>query len=204
MSEGTGGPLSDDDFGKWAIETYLPLLSEERSSSLVELHSATTWTLTLVSGAVLVVALQPGFPNTRSVIALIAVFVVGVHFALRAAKGYINVIRWAHIQRTILSLAAASGTVSQARRAIHDYHIGWQSPLKPRDVLMKCLFELGYGYILLATLGVLGYALSDAGGTWPVFVMSGVSVIASGLEVTFFARSNYMKGVPNETARRLR
>ncbi len=182
----------------------MAILSTERSTSLGELQNATTWSLTILTGAAVVVGLQQDFPNSVSMVGLSAIFVLGTHFGVRAAKGYINVIRWAHIQRRILGAVTGEVSKDDVFEAIETYHIKWKSPITRWDLIRKCLFELGYFYILFGLMAAIAFGFFSSTVSNASRLVVIIAVGLASYEVSVFFDSAYMDVEPDDEARKLR
>jgi hypothetical protein len=187
---------------------YFPTMSVEVSNALGQLHSAMNWGLTLLSASLVAVLSRQRFPDEVSLYVLLVTVVVGFHFATRTMKGYINVVRYGLLQRSISDrmLGSSNGLSDDAfgelRSLVVNYHIEWRLPLKKRDVYRKGVFELGYGYLLATVIGLAVYVLFHIQPGWRDWAAVGASVLLLLLEVYIFVRSPYMrKPFPNIAAR---
>lgn len=165
-------PKRSQKLGDWISDIYLPTLSEEITHALDQLHNATNWGLTLVTAGLLAVIARDGFPDDISVYGLSVLLVLCGHFSVRGMKGYINVIRFSLIQKLALSyrLAAkgAGPELLALEHAIRAYHVSWYLPITRRTVYWKGSTELGFGYILVLLVGLLGFSvLSVPTRPWP-------------------------------------
>lgn len=191
----------------WLTTVYFSTLSQEKASALDQLHNATNWGLTLVSTAYLLAITKQDFPDTLSLYILLVTLLMGFHFFTRTLKGYINVIRWALLQRVVLEkqLHQNSLSLDNIANLIELYHIKWSLPLRRSDVIIKGLFDLGFGYILSIGLGTIIYACFNMCMIWVDWVGILVALLTIGLELILFFRSPYMKiEIPHDDAREWR
>lgn len=192
----------------WLSDVYFPSLSQEKAAALDQLHNATNWGLTLATTALVIVLSREQFPDMFSLYTLLITFIIANHFFTRTLKGYINVIRWSLIQREIMTLHLQSEVIDKAvaenqlKELINKYHIKWHLPLKRRDVFIKGLFELGYGYILVGILGVTIYVINTISIQTFDLVFIVISVVIAIFEHFLLIRSPYMRNILiNESAR---
>jgi hypothetical protein len=195
----------------WIINVYFPTLSQEKASALDQLHNATNWGLTLATTAFFLAVTKQGFPDTLSLYILLVALLMGFHFFTRTLKGYINVIRWALLQRVIVEKQSQKNSASSykedndIKNLINQYHVKWLLPLRRSDVIVKGLFELGYGYILIIILATIIYSVINMciGRSDWIGLAVGSSTI--GIELFLFLHSPYMKKAkPHDNARELR
>lgn len=160
----TGDATASTTYATWVREYYYPSLVESVSQSLDQLHQATNWGITLISVGLVAVLTQFSFPSPEATIALIAVAALNQHFMNHALKGYLNVMRFSTIQKTILDELNASDTsLGRSRQKIVDYHVRWMSPLSRKSVFLKGYVELGFGYLLVVNLAMGLISLSQGG-----------------------------------------
>jgi len=193
----------------WILTEYYGTLTSEVSHALDQLHNATNWGLTLITAGLVAVISRSQFPDTASLFILLALLVVCIHFSVRVMKGYINVIRFGLIQRRITASALydtePSASLSDIRTAIKDYHVDWLLPLKRRDVYIKCILELGYGYMIIIIAAVLMYTCISIRMDQTDWIALVIAIMLAAAETGLFARSPYMhRPRPDEDARRQR
>lgn len=208
QSPAPNGLLADIPTRKWILTDYYSTLTGEVSHALDQLHNATNWGLTLITAGLIAVISRPHFPDTASLSMLLILLVVSVHFSFRGMKGYINVIRFGFLQRSIAAAAvtpaqqAAGPSTSTLQELIQKYHVNWNLPLKRRDVYLKGILELGYGYMIIIITGLTIYAAVSV--SWRLIDSLAVVLtsILLTLEITIFARSPYMRSpLPSAEAR---
>lgn len=198
----------------WIATTYYSSLSEEKQTSIQELQNGTNWSVTLITAGLLLVITSNLFPSFTSLIVLCFVWVVSIHLLNRTLKGYINVVRWSLLQRTITQLKLGGSTSSDRtesenwERAFHiieKYHLNWCLPLKRRDVIYKGLFELGYGYILVSIVAGIIFNTIAIGLSLYATLLIALTILISLVEIVIFLRSPYLRNVEfSENARRQR
>jgi len=195
----------------WVMNVYLPMLGQEKASALDQLHNATNWGLTLTTTAFLLAVSKQGFPDLVSLYILIVALLMCVHFYTRTLKGYINVVRWALLQRVIVEKRLQKNTIGSEDVAsdlailIDNYHVKWRLPLRRSDVFIKGLFELGYGYILGITLATTIYTVTRVAMGFAEWVGVLIALATISFELVLLRRSPYMQmSAPNENARIMR
>ena len=193
---------------EWILTDYYSTLTGEVSHALDQLHNATNWGLTLITGGLIAVISRSHFPDATSLYTLLILLVVTTHFSFRGMKGYINVIRFGLLQRRIAASAitptrqASDCSASTLEELIRKYHVDWNLPLKRRDVYLKGILELGYGYMIIIITGLAIYAgvsISWRAIDWLAMALTLMLLV---LEITIFARSPYMRNpLPTDDAR---
>jgi len=192
---------------RWIKETYLLHLGDLFGINMTYLHSTVGWAMTLLLGGVVYVASRPEFPDRMGFSVLLLLLVVLAHFAVRTTKAYLNVIRWStlgkHIVRGVLADGEHSGWVDIQAKIVA-YHCDWASPLSYRDIAYKLVFELGFGYFLLAILLLLIYAAINIGLDLLLTCASLLTLVAVVAEVWIgLLRSGYLRSLrPDWLARR--
>ncbi|MEW1778737.1 hypothetical protein [Streptomyces sp. NPDC086777] len=186
---------------------YLGTLATEKQTSIGELQNATTWGLTAATTGIVFIVGRSGFPDQPSLLGIASLLIFVAHFMVRAMKGYINVMRWSLLQRILIN-EIQSGEVSpspETSSAIREYHTGWKLPVKRTTVIWKGVFELAFGYLLIALLGIMAYTLDETHWTWLTLPTVSISLLASASEFYLFLRSPYMRVVqPHDDAQRMR
>jgi hypothetical protein len=194
------------------LNAYASSTRQAAEQSLKSLDTSTNWALTATLGiiAFVVNALVIKSPvNLETCELLLIILGVGfcmlAHFGVRAGKCYLNVIRFAKLEREalLLNLRLESQTADSVLDAIEKYHISWRSPLYPSVILRKVLFELGFLYLAIF-MGIAYWFVSDllpAAKSWICAVVLLVSAMVISIELTIFSRSPYIaKPAPNEDA----
>jgi hypothetical protein len=195
----------------WILTDYFGTLTSEVSHPLDQLHNATNWGITLITAGVIAVVTRGGFPDDASFYILLTLLVVSTHFSMHGLKGYINVIRFGLLQRSVTAAALDSApqeeSIQLARLGdlIQKYHIEWGLPLKRRDVYFKGLLELGYGYTAVIILGLVIYCAISISFKVENWLAAALTLVLLCIQIIIFSRSPYMRNpVPEESARRQR
>ena len=120
-----------------------------------------------------------------------------VHFAIRSAKNYLNIVRFAKLEREALkcNLKINSGSPKNFLDAVEKYHISWRSPLAVSTIVKKVIFEFGFLYIfgfVCFMYWVVARALPDEKiwNSWIVFLAVALS---SSIEIGMFSHSPYIR-----------
>ena len=193
--------------GDWILTDYYGTLTGEVSHALDQLHNATNWGLTLIVGGLIAIISRSGFPNSASLYMLFILLVVTTHFSVRGMKGYINVIRFGMLQRSIAAAAldspfASTSALSQLKNLIRFYHVEWQLPLTRRDVYLKGALELGFGYMIVIIGGLAAFTAFSISWRYVDWTALGITLALLCTEITMFTRSPYMNNsLPDQNAR---
>jgi hypothetical protein len=178
----------------WLRTLYYPTLDTAIGTAYSYMHTTVNWTISLSSAVVLFISTRTTFPDETSWVALCVAAMLVSHFASRTAKGYINVLRWAAIQRIILR--GICDTIDEsAASAVMVYHIKWISPVHFRTVIGKLLFELGFVYLYAGIVALLFYTAPHVKGTTPIIALTGVTVVAIVVEFVSLRFSPYLRHV---------
>lgn len=187
---------------------YVASLATEKQTSIGELQNATTWGLTVATTGLVFLAGRSGFPDEQSLLGCAVLLVFVAHFMVRAMKGYANVLRWSLLQRILIAdllQPHRTGISEESRAAIATYHGEWKLPVRRTTVVWKGMFELAFGYLLVASAGLMVYILTAIPWKWGFLPVVLVSVVASVAELLLFATSPYMKySRPIDEAQRYR
>ena len=147
---------------EWITTEYHSFLTEAVSASLQYLHSTITWSLTITSAGLGLIISQKSFPDFKSYIFSLALLLIICHFFVRAGKAYINVVRYAAIQRYIIyhKLNCSPNNCSNGLQPIDyyikRYHLEWRCPLNRKTVVIKLITEFGFLYFFsIAILGLI-------------------------------------------------
>ncbi len=180
----------EDDALKWINTEYHSFLSEAVSASLQYLHSTITWSITITSAGVGFILAQKTFPDPKSYLFSLALLVIISHFFVRSGKAYINVIRYAAIQRYIISKKldckanlCSPDNFESLKYYIKRYHLEWSCPLKRTTVLTKLLTEFGFLYFFIFNFGLLGYIISKIQHSNTTIAIGLLAIIACYLEI---------------------
>lgn len=185
------------------LTAYASSSRQAAEQALKSLDSSTSWAVTFTLG-ILAFAINATVvsPNVTSAGRLLVLAIVSmgfpmlVHFGIRAAKSYINIVRFAKLEREALKccLQIEDGSAENLIKSLQLYHLAWRSPINRGRIVFKVLFEFGFFY-LIAFLIVLAYFIvrdiPDLWQSWLVFVL--LTVIAILLEVLNFSHSPYIK-----------
>ena len=144
------------------VGAYLNSTRQAAEAALASLNTAVNWSLTLTLG-VMAFTIQfifsenaTGFPTLFFSLLILAVTMAMIaHFAIRTAKGYINVVRFAALERAALAQIMISSSIPLDEKLrsytnfaefVQTYHMLWKSPVSLPVVFRKVLFEFGYLY----------------------------------------------------------
>jgi hypothetical protein len=186
----------------WLMRDYFISLTYKVNASLDYLHSAITWSITTTTAGMGLALAQQDFPNEKSWVLSLALIVFVTHFCVRAAKGYINVIRYAALQRRIQMclLLENDGTGGPDCSAVVDQikalDLEWQCPLKRRTVFYKLLLEFGFSYFYLLLIGIATYVATHICFTGAIVWLGALALVLVFVEFYFgLVRSPYMRAV---------
>jgi hypothetical protein len=191
----------DDRSQAWLSETYYAGLTEKLNASIEYLHSAIAWSITLTVAGVSVILTQARFPNERSLVLGVMLSLFLNHFGVRAAKGYLNVVRFAAIQRrlTAWQLSRSEGDLNRLIEHIRSLDLAWCSPVRKRVVLYKIIFECGYGYFYALTIGTIIYTLATIQATVADILLTIAGAVVQLLELYFgLLRSPYLRTIARD------
>lgn len=199
---------------------YLPANKASTEASIANMNSAINWALTLVIGFAAFVA-QALLSNQKALtreIGLVLLAMTGLailmttHFAVRAAKSYLNVVRFSLVERVMISALASGHPSSQTgMSSVEDtycqYVRDWKSPLPRIVVFRKVMFELGFFWLLL----MLAFVYFSVWKSIPADKM-GLEILALlatfvgiFIELLIFRQSAYLRSVlPEPSAVRLK
>lgn len=102
-------------FANWATTSYQETLAVQLSIAIDQLQTANNWSLTILIASAVAVSTNSGFPNEASLVLLGFLVAMAAHFSTRSLKGYINVVRWSTLQRSVIALATAQGCSNKRR-----------------------------------------------------------------------------------------
>ncbi len=186
------------------LGNYLASTRAAAESSLAALNSSVNWalTLSLALAAITVNALfiVPAFLHRELLVflLLVASLPVMIHLGIRITKSYINVVRFAALERGVLSyLTEPDSKFNGLLAMINDHHIKWRSPIPIRTMVRKIFMEFGVAYPAIGIIGAVFYLAPYAWADRPVFCVAAtaVAVVASIIEVCTFSRSAYGREV---------
>lgn len=195
------------------LNAYASSCRNAAEQALKSLDSAINWALTLTL-ALLAFVVNTGvikeLPNTQAALLLLVVIATGfpmlVHFGIRAAKNYLNVIRFAKLEREALkcNLSIEGESKSRFLVAVHNYHVGWKGPIRASRIAGKVLFEFGFFYLLALAGGMFWYVARNVNESvyWVLVLVSAFVPIL--IEISIFSHSPYIKdSVPDADAGKL-
>lgn len=144
---------------------YEEYLSDQLSSARDDFNTAINWAITCFGVVLSLILTASSFPDLISWLLSLVLFILCTHFATRAIRGYINIIRWALILRRVtkFNLAQSKGIrgpeLEHLKQAVYDaitiYHINWASPISRRQAVSKIIVEFGFCYYFVIILGLL-------------------------------------------------
>lgn len=195
----TAMPANRDDLGTWLVTDYFAQLTVLLDSSMTYLHTTQNWCITTLLGGAIFVLSRQTFPDQTSAFISILLLVATLHFAIRSAKAYVNVMRYSTLQKHILNFVLQSGdalTEKQLIASVHMHHYGWVCPLKRRHIATKILFELGFAYFGGIVVALCAVTLVANPLEWHTWLAIGVASVAIAIEVLFgVVRSPYFRVV---------
>ena len=149
------------------LNVYANSTRQAAEQSLKSLDASINWALTLTLAELAFVVNEVIVKGAASVderildLVLAAIGLGGAmcfHFSIRAAKNYLNLIRFSKLEREAIrcNFKIGSYSVEHLMRAIQSYHIEWRSPLGLRVIAKKVLFEFGNRRLQIALLFHVG------------------------------------------------
>ena len=203
---------------------YIQSARQSAEASLSNLNGSVNWALTITL-AIAAFVMQ-FIMRTDPVKPSDALFSLGIlsitlsviaHFGIRTAKNYINLIRFAALERKgleaqILHVNASSSPqdynerLSQLLNTIREYHIEWKSPVSKKKIFIKILFEFGFSYLILFLSAIYIYIATFIPiGQYPfVYLFVFAVAIALLIELLIFSNSPYVRFISiDEIAERL-
>ncbi|MCJ7448353.1 MAG: hypothetical protein MUO72_11745 [Bacteroidales bacterium] len=185
---------------RWLREDYYAQLTGFLSTSLEYLHNTVNWGVVTTIGIVAAIFVREQFPDLLSWALLWFALPITLHFGVRTAKAYINVMRWSSIQRHvqihIMNNPPDECDFLRVIEIIEKYHTHWVSPLARIDVIYKTLLEMGYGYFLFFHSALLIYVGTKIEITGPTFVIATLGFLFVILEAFLFLfKSPYLASI---------
>jgi len=191
----------------WLAESYFGFLSGQIAESIQYLHRSIGWAIATVTASF-------GFVFTRDQFDLLSLgaslfgLIFLFHFAYRAARGYVNVLRFSYLLKKI-SLARIGdgldsqnwdeGILGQLRADIRTYHIDWSCPISIPRLVENMLTSFGFGYFFTFQIILIVYLIVDIWSveTIPGIIFSTVFAVAVLLweGIWGFSKSGYFKSI---------
>lgn len=175
-------------------------------AALGQMNNSVNWSMTL-SLAVAGFVAQLIFANSQGVtnvllLALIIMMLVStavlVNFFDRTAKSYINVIRFALVERAALREAFSidHGNKITLNTAVLEYQVNWKNPLKISTIVQKVLWQFGFIYWFLIQAVLTLYLVSQLTNTnhgWIFAAVVGAWLIIIVVEIMMYRTSPYTR-----------
>lgn len=149
----------------WLISEYYSSLTRKINASLTYLHHTITWALTITIAGIGWIITGNDFPNEKGMLLSLILLIFISHFFVRAGKAYINVVRYASLQRRItynklgIHESLGANNISALTQHILSLDLEWSSPLRATTVIKKLLTEFGFGYFFVFTASITIYSL---------------------------------------------
>lgn len=188
------------------LNAYVGSTRQAAEQSLKSLDASINWALTSTLGVLAFVINAfvikgSAEPDDRGFLMAIlgTSLAMLVHFAIRASKNYLNIVRFAKLEREALkcSLKLEGSTADQLRTTVLKYHIDWASPLGIGSITRKVLFEFGFMY-MLAFVGFMFWFVAQGSNPekqWIWIVVALATTIAVLIEILIFSHSPYIKHI---------
>jgi hypothetical protein len=182
---------------------YESYLASQLASARSDFNTSINWAFSSTCLILTVVILSDKFPNIKSLICVLILIVLALHFAFRLAKAYLNLLRWACILQDVTRitcgelLSASEKHIAEIRAelaaSIEKYHLRWLSPISKRRLASAILLEFGFLYFLLIPVAVAAWILTHIpySGTIPILLESSLAIALT--ETLFFIRSPYIR-----------
>ena len=190
--------------GKEAVEIFLAGLPSQIATNVAYLNGSINWSITVFIGGVGASIVQSDFPTPTHTIFFSILLIAITHFFSRTCKAYINVIRFTTIEKVILSMIK-DNDYEGAYEFIRKYYMEWASPLSPKTVLVKGLFELGYAYFFIIISAFIWYCIINADYQYNLYIVVATFMAVISEVLIGLLNSPYFKKVePVELAVRQR
>ena len=185
------------------LSAYATSTREAAEQAMKSLDTATNWALTLSLG-ILASVLNSSLIKGSALIGsehllLLSIVAAGypmlTHFGIRAAKCYINIVRFAKLEREALkcNLLLEDGSPEVFKAALTTYHLNWKSPIRPWRIFMKVLLEFGFAYlfaIISFSFYFVSRGLKDDSNLPLIGALTLIPVL---VELGIFSHSPYIK-----------
>jgi len=184
----------------WVKTTYLAHLASLIDANMSYLHTTLNWGVTVLLGGGVFIMSRTSFPDLTSYHGGLIMLIVLVHFGVRTAKAYLNVMRWTSLEKHVLNAAISDESEwEQILGKIKDYHCLWISPLALKSVAWKVLFELGFFYLFLITILLIFYTLINVGLGYLTVTELAITLLLVVFEIWLgLVRSSYMRQVSRD------
>ncbi|MHB8744520.1 MAG: hypothetical protein ACYC9L_15555 [Sulfuricaulis sp.] len=195
------------------LNAYATSAREAAEQAVKSLDTSINWALTLTLGILAFVVNSSvergGFAANKGVL-LLAITAAGfpmlLHFGIRAAKNYINTVRFAKLEREALkcNLLLENGSPKTFTTALTHYHLCWKSPIGPCRIILKVLFEFGFSYLFALLMCTFWFISREIQNESYLRLTVVLAIIPMLIEVRIFSHSPYIKDyAPDENARKL-
>jgi hypothetical protein len=200
------GPADPWDPSDAFLNAYIGSTRQAAEQSLKSLDASINWALTSTLGVLAFVINAfvikgSAEPDDRGFLMAIlgTSLAMLVHFAIRASKNYLNIVRFAKLERETLkcTLRFKGATSDHLRKIVFKYHVNWASPLGIGTITRKVLFEFGFMYMLAFVSFMFWFVAqgSSPDKHWVWIVVALVTTIAVLVEVLIFSHSPYIKHI---------
>lgn len=185
---------------EWVKTTYLAHLASLIDSNMSYLHTTLNWAVTVLLGGGVFITSRASFPDLTSYQGGLIMLIVLVHFGVRTAKAYLNVMRWTSLEKHILNAVISDEAEWQRILGkINDYHCLWISPLTLKSIVWKVMFELGFFYLFLITVLLICYTLVNVGPGYLTLTELAITLLLVVFEIWLgLLRSAYMRQVSRD------
>ena len=187
------------------LNEYATSARQAAEQAMKSLDTANNWGLTLSLAILGILASMLGSPLLKGgavtdiervllLVIVAAALPMLVHFGIRAAKSYINIVRFAKLEREALkcNLRLEDGSDDALRSAIIKYHLKWKSPIGRFTILKKVVFEFGFSYEILIIMFCF-YAASRGLAFAECLAILLLALFVSGAELWNFSVSPYIR-----------
>lgn len=186
-----------------SLLSYLNLTRQAAEAALTNLNSSINWALTLIIGVIAFVAQSiSGSPSDNILALALLILAVSllmlVHFGVRTAKSYLNLLRFSLLEAaTLRHLLDGNNKAAPIRNSIKLYHLQWHRPITNGRIISKILFEFGFFYLFIIITCLYGYIvnllwLKESNAVIVVLITFSVPIFIS-IELLIFANSPYIQ-----------
>ena len=94
--------MTQENTHKSIRDIYYTSLSTTAATNVQYLNTTVAWSLSLLTGGLAVIFSRESFPDENTVFIIYILYIILVHFFIRACKAYVNMIRFTTIEKIII------------------------------------------------------------------------------------------------------
>lgn len=186
------------------IAPYLSDLNGQVNGSISYLNQTISWQIAIFIGGSLASSAFQSADRYYSLFIAISLLAITLHNGARAAKAYINVIRFSVLRRSVVKLIVDRPEGDEflyeienidVAKKIQLFDIEWHSPISRKAIVYKVLIELGFVYQLLIILAILAYISITKFLVLEQISILGITLAIFGILLLELFRSPYLRKV---------